>query len=149
MTWQIAKGILIPKKKDIKIGKDLRPIMLQPNIYKIFSGVLGSKIHDFAKDNKIWSDEQRGYTNLNGTMLNLSMIQAAKDNISRHRSSNEFLSLFVDVQNAFGAVEYKQMITILFGLGLPKKICVLIWGIMKAGVMIFSHEKTKNNVPQS
>ena len=56
MTWQIAKGILIPKKKEIKIGKDLRPI--QPNIYKIFSSVLRSKIHDFAKDNKIWSDEQ-------------------------------------------------------------------------------------------
>jgi len=147
--WQIATSILIPKKPVLKEGKDLRPIMLQCSLYKVYSGILGSKIHDFAKTHGIWSDEQRGFTNVNGTLLNLFLLQFAKDSFKRNKRKDSTLNtLFVDVQNAFGAVEYKQLIAIMFGLGFPRSLCEILWSILKGGAMIFSFEGKEVDILQ-
>eukprot|EP01127_Copromyxa_protea_P008695 TRINITY_DN199_c1_g1_i11.p1 TRINITY_DN199_c1_g1~~TRINITY_DN199_c1_g1_i11.p1 ORF type:complete len:1067 (+),score=94.52 TRINITY_DN199_c1_g1_i11:650-3850(+) len=139
--WQTANSILLAKKPVLKEGKDLRPIMLQCSMYKVYSGVLGRKIHDFAKRHGIWSDEQRGFTNVNGTLLNLFLLRFARENYKRRQRANKNLfALFVDVQNAFGAVEYKQLIAIMFGLGFPRSICEVVWSILKGGAMRFSFE---------
>eukprot|EP01129_Flabellula_baltica_P005750 TRINITY_DN20_c1_g1_i1.p1 TRINITY_DN20_c1_g1~~TRINITY_DN20_c1_g1_i1.p1 ORF type:complete len:1239 (+),score=202.34 TRINITY_DN20_c1_g1_i1:142-3858(+) len=147
--WQVADTCLIPKAKELKSGKDVRPINLQSTIYKIFSAILGKNLFNFAQENDMWSDGQRGFVHSYGTMLNLSMLQFAKDNILRSRGGKSLLALFVDIQNAFGAAEYKQLVTVLFGLGLPKRICMLIWNICRGGLMKFSFSSKKIFVPQS
>jgi len=148
MLWQTANAILIPKKEVLTEGKDLRPIMLQCNIYKMFAGIIGKKIHTYAKKHKIWSDEQRGFTDVNGTMLNLFLLQFAKENLRRNRQGKSLYVLFTDIQNAFGSLEYKQLIAILYGLGIPRGLCELIWAILRGGAMKFSYKESTISVLQ-
>ena len=148
LSWQLAKGTLLPKKAEMTCGKDVRPIMMGQNLYKVFSGILGAKMLKFAKENGIWSDEQRGFTDVNGCMVNLSMLQFARDNARRKKGNTEMYTLFVDIQNAFGSLEYQQLIFILMGLGFPREIATLMWGMVKAGAMLFQKEEQMNVVLQ-
>ena len=148
LKWQLAKGTLLPKKAEMTCGKDVRPIMMGQNLYKIFSGILGAKMLKFAKRNGIWSEEQRGFTDVNGCMLNLSMLQFAKDNARRRKGNTVMYTLFVDIQNAFGSLEYQQLLLVLTGLGYPKKITMLLWGMLKAGAMMFEKNKKMYTVLQ-
>ena len=140
ISWQLAKGTLLPKKQNLECGKDVRPIMMGQNLYKIFSGILGSKLLGFSNRTGIWSDEQRGFTELNGCMMNLSILQFARDNIRRNPGSHELYTLLVDIQNAFGSLEYHQLIAVLMGLGFPRDIGKLLWGMLRAGAMLFERD---------
>eukprot|EP01129_Flabellula_baltica_P013308 TRINITY_DN6151_c0_g1_i5.p1 TRINITY_DN6151_c0_g1~~TRINITY_DN6151_c0_g1_i5.p1 ORF type:complete len:832 (+),score=105.08 TRINITY_DN6151_c0_g1_i5:2564-5059(+) len=148
--WQMAKSVLIPKAKIPTEGKHVRPVNLQCNLYKLISSLMSRKISEFTQSRGWWSDEQRGFISQNGTMINLFLLQFAKDNIRRNaRSRRKLYSLFVDIQNAFGAVEYKQLIYVLYGIGIPKHICMLIWNCLKGGIMTFKFEEKTEYINQS
>ena len=60
-TWSESKTVLIPKINKPSI-KDLRPIALTNILYKVFMGILKTKIENHIKDTENESEIQAGFT---------------------------------------------------------------------------------------
>jgi len=133
--WKISAGIFLKKIKDPTEGKHIRPIALQSCLYKIFSRILADNLRKFTRiSQNIWSDNQRGFRETNGCVVNVNLLRCAVDNARRNQTALRVV--FTDIANAFGSVEHCQQMKVLAGLGIPKSVCDLVWICITGSTMV-------------
>eukprot|EP01119_Soliformovum_irregulare_P020421 TRINITY_DN6605_c0_g1_i2.p1 TRINITY_DN6605_c0_g1~~TRINITY_DN6605_c0_g1_i2.p1 ORF type:complete len:1195 (+),score=157.48 TRINITY_DN6605_c0_g1_i2:250-3834(+) len=124
-SWRDGVGCAIPKVPNPTLAKDVRLIILQRTIYKLFSACLTQRLLAFCAHSGQLSTDQRGFRPVNGCQANIFMMNAAVDDLLRRRSGAIFGMLF-DVVNAFGSVEHEQLIWTMNRMLVPLFITRLI-----------------------
>ncbi len=128
--WKMGVAYTIPKKDVVEQPKDLRLVIVQNTIYKIFSSVISNDIMDFSHKNRILDNNQRAYQkNIPGTDLNCFLLKETYEDIKRNRKGLS-INTFFDISNAFGSIEHKQLMAILINIGFPETLCDLICNII-------------------
>ena len=72
-TWSKSKTVLIPKKNNPTV-KDLKPIALTNATYKLFMGILKSKMETHIQEIRQNSEAQAGFTRHRRIADNLSIL---------------------------------------------------------------------------
>lgn len=106
--WKQSITTLIPKndRGDLKCLANRRPVSCQQTVYKVYSGVINTRLEEWSTRNKLTSDEQAGFQRgVNGCMNNVFAI-------------NEVLqsggyAMFADVAQAFNRLPHEHIKRVL------------------------------------
>lgn len=135
--WKTSRTIPIYKKGDASEYGNFRPISLLPTMYKIFSGILSSRI--MATSMKLgWiSPEQKGFLpGVRGiqehTHLLHTVIEQAK------QSKREMVVAWLDLSNAFGSIPHPILNCLFQSLPLPDELRRILSDIYSNNIMEFS-----------
>jgi hypothetical protein len=132
--WKMAKVILIYKPSTTPLPEadeqarrlqinNWRPISLQPTIYKIFSGILASRLRTWAATRHLISPEQKAVASNGCTEHNFLLDSLASH---AHLSKSDLHIAFLDISNAFGSVPHFVIDATLRHLHAPRAYTDLI-----------------------
>ena len=106
-SWYTSKTVLVPKTKKPTV-KDLRPIALTNATYKLFMGILKTKIEHHIRYIKEESEVQAGFTKNRRISDNLIVLDyCVKESFKRKK--NLYL-ISIDFQKAFDSIKRDTLI---------------------------------------
>ena len=105
--WKKSKTNLIEKKTK-PTEKDLRPIALMNSSYKIYMGIIRTKIENHLKNNNLMNELQSGSTEKRRTTDNLFVLKYCIDENYRNKKPLRVIS--IDFKKAFDSINRKRMI---------------------------------------
>jgi hypothetical protein len=134
--WKTSKTVPIYKKGDSSEYGNFRPISLLPTMYKIFSGILSSRIMATATKLGWISPEQKGFLpGVRGiqehTHLLHTVIEQAK------QSKREMVVAWLDLSNAFGSIPHPILNCLFQSLPLPTELRRILGDIYSNNIMEF------------
>ena len=141
-SWLQSKTVMVPKRKKPNV-KQLRPIALTNASYKLFMGIIKTKIEDHMREIKQQSELQAGFTGKRRITDNLFILQYCI-----HESFNKKNPLFlisIDFAKAFDSISRNKLIEVLMKYKIHPYIIDII-------VQIYSKDVTNiffNNSLQS
>ena len=122
-TWRDSKTILIHKKEETIIPSNFRPISLLNTLYKLYSGILSSKLVSIATANDWISKEQKGFLpGVRGIQEHTYVLESAIQE-SKKKKNNLFIT-WLDSSNAFGSIP--QLFQLFDSLHIPLKIILIL-----------------------
>ena len=134
--WKTAKTILIHKKGNTDEMSNFRPISLLSTIYKLFSGVLTSKLTQVAQNNKWLSAEQKGFLpGVRGIQEHTQLLQTVVDNAQRNKTG--FSITWLDLTNAFGSLPHAFLQELFSSLPIPARLREILNDIYTENVSNF------------
>uniref|UniRef100_H3GYD4 Reverse transcriptase domain-containing protein n=1 Tax=Phytophthora ramorum TaxID=164328 RepID=H3GYD4_PHYRM len=113
--WKVGFVRLIHKKGDPGDPENWRPICLQTAIYKLYSGLLATRLSRFLENNNLLPMAQKGFRAFNGCHEHNFVATTLLDQTRRlHRRLYE---VWYDLRNAFGSVNQDMLWYVLRLLG--------------------------------
>ena len=106
-TWTESKTVLIPKKNKPTV-KDLRPIALTNATYKLFMGILKSKMEKHIREIRQDSEVQAGFTRHRRIADNLFILDYCVATSFKNRKEMYLIS--VDFAKAFDSIKRSTLI---------------------------------------
>ena len=106
-TWTESKTVLIPKKNKPTV-KDLRPIALTNATYKLFMGILKSKMEKHIREIRQDSEVQAGFTRHRRIADNLFILDYCVATSFKNRK--EMYVISVDFAKAFDSIKRSTLI---------------------------------------
>ncbi|GFT57464.1 retrovirus-related Pol polyprotein from type-2 retrotransposable element R2DM, partial [Nephila pilipes] len=103
-AWKSSNCILIPKKGDLALIDNWRPISLSNSIYKLFTKCLARRLQDWCGMHDILSPCQKGFTPFDGVVEHNFVIGQHLE-IARRSHTESFL-VWLDISNAFGSIPH-------------------------------------------
>ena len=139
--WKSANTILIHKKGDTSDISNFRPISLLTTLYKIFSGIISSRITDVAVKYNWISKEQKGFLpGIRGIQEHTQLLQILVDEAFRAKSR---LSItWLDLRNAFGSIPHRFLFELFKSLPIPDSLRGLLVDIYTESTTKFMVGKT-------
>ncbi|KAE9045926.1 hypothetical protein PR001_g4764 [Phytophthora rubi] len=117
--WKLGFVRLIHKKGDPSQPNNLRPICLQPIIYKLYSGLLARRLSRFLELNDLLPMAQKDFRAFNGCHEHNFVATTLLDQSRRlHR---KLYQVWYDLRNAFGSLPQELMWRVLRDLGVDRR----------------------------
>jgi len=117
-AWHDVSLKLLPKKGDLSLPKNYRPISLLDVLSKILSSIMVSRMNDHLEKNGL--QEQAGFMKGRGCSDATATLKMTLQNL-RAANQDSFV-LFVDIVKAFDSVNRDMLWKILEKYGIPEKI---------------------------
>ena len=135
-AWKRSRTVSIHKKGPTDDLSNFRPISLLPTVYKIFSGILCSRITSVASDLAWLSAEQKGF--LPGVLGIQEHTQVLQMAVEEAKSARRKLAIaWLDLRNAFGSIPHAILNLLFDSLPLPQTLKSLLRGIYADNIMDF------------
>jgi hypothetical protein len=116
-TWHNVSLKLLPKKGDLSLLKNYRPISLLNVLSKILSSIMVSRMNDHLEKKGL--QEQAGFMKGRGCSDATATLKMTLQNL---RAANQIsFVLFVDIVKAFDSVNRDMLWKILEKYGIPEK----------------------------
>eukprot|EP00731_Ephydatia_muelleri_P036820 Em0330g3a len=125
--WKRSAVTLLPKGGDGSIIRNWRPICLQNNIYKLYSGAIARRIADWAISSGAILPSQKGFLPYDGCVEH-SFVLRSLINDSRRRKRNILLA-WLDLRDAFGSVSHELLLLMMSRIGLCGKTLEIVGDI--------------------
>lgn len=134
-SWRECKVKMIPKTEGEYVEIDcFRPIAVTEISYKIMGSILKGRLIKFAEENKLFLEEQKGFTRNKRMEENLLHIQIATETAIKRKQKLYITS--IDIKKAFDMVRRNSLVDTLKKLGLMRKMVDVIQ-------RIYEHEETR------
>ena len=130
-TWSESKTVLIPKINKPSI-KDLRPIALTNILYKVFMGILKTKIENHIKDTENESEIQAGFTKKRRICDNLFILNYCIDQSFKNKKALYLIS--IDFTKAFDSIKRDKLIYVLKKYKINHEIIDIIYQIYSSDI---------------
>ena len=117
-SWKQSRTIMIHKKGDTDDPSNFRPISLLSTLYKLYSGILASRLTRIATSHGWLSAEQKGFLpGVRGIQEHTFLLQTAIDEAKKNYGD---LSIaWLDLTNAFGAIPHPVLGQLFQSLPIP------------------------------
>ena len=117
-SWKQSRTIMIHKKGDTDDPSNFRPISLLSTLYKLYSGILASRLTKTATSHGWLSAEQKGFLpGVRGIQEHTFLLQTAIDEAKKNYGD---LSIaWLDLTNAFGAIPHPVLGQLFESLPIP------------------------------
>ncbi|GFT04319.1 retrovirus-related Pol polyprotein from type-1 retrotransposable element R2, partial [Nephila pilipes] len=126
-AWKSSNCILIPKKGDLALIDNWRPISLSNSIYKLFTKCLARRLQDWCGMHDILSPCQKGFTPFDGVVEHNFVIGQHLE-IARRSHTESFL-VWLDISNAFGSIPHNILFAAMASVGIDPDFIQLITNI--------------------
>jgi ribonuclease HI len=113
--WQGAIFSLISKTLAPLSMHDQRPIASECTKYSIFTTVVNSLLDQATEDHCLIDDAQEGFRRHRSTRRQLSKLRTILEQHSKEKSQS--VVLYLDIKNAFNAVNHRAVLALLEGYG--------------------------------
>jgi exonuclease III len=120
--WHDVTLKLLPKKGDLSLPKNYRPISLLDVLSKILSSILGNRINSHLELHGL--KEQAGFMKSRGCADATSSLKITLQNLQA--ADQDSYVLFVDIVKAFDSVNREMLWQILEKYGIPKETISVI-----------------------
>ena len=135
--WKTSRTIPIYKKGDAGDYGNFRPISLLPTMYKIFSGVLASRIMNVAISHGWMSAEQKGFLpGVRGIQEHTHILHTSIEEAKHSR--RDLTIVWLDLCNAFGSIPHDVLNTLFASLPLPDELRGILHDIYANNIQEFS-----------
>ena len=135
--WRTSRTVPIFKKGDPTDFSNFRPISLLPTIYKIFSGVISSRIMAIATRLGWMSPEQKGFLpGVRGIQEHTHILHAVIEESKRKRK--DMVIAWLDLSNAFGSVPHPILNSLFQSLPIPEELRKILNDIYSQNIMEFA-----------
>lgn len=121
--------ILIPKKGDLALSENYRPITCLPSAYKILTSTIAHKIRKHLNENQIMAWEQNGSKKRGRGSKELLAIDNAITKQAKKKSKNISMA-WIDYQKAFDSVPHSWLLEILAIYKIHPKVIRLLKSLM-------------------
>ena len=135
-SWKTSRTVPIYKKGDSTKYENFRPISLLPTMYKIFSGILNTRLLNVATSLGWISAEQKGFLpGVRGIQEHTHLLQAARDEATRLKK--DLVITWLDLTNAFGSIPHAILDELFKSLPIPEILRKVFSDIYSRNVMEF------------
>jgi len=135
-AWKRSRTIPIYKKGDPSDYSNFRPISLLSTLYKLFSGVLSTRLCAVAADLGWLSPEQKGFLpGVKGIQEHTQLLQTAVEETTFKRRTMSVV--WLDLCNAFGSVPHAVLEELFKSLPIPDDLRRLLVDIYEGNLMDF------------
>lgn len=107
-SWKHSRTILIHKKGDLDNPSNWRPIALCRTIFKIFTGLLATRLTEWLIRNDLLHNGQKGFLPYDGVMEHNYILQHRLREARRRNRPDVFLAC-VDFSDAFGSIPHQAI----------------------------------------
>ncbi|GFS72469.1 retrovirus-related Pol polyprotein from type-1 retrotransposable element R2, partial [Nephila pilipes] len=114
-SWKQSSCVLIPKKGDLSLIENWRPISLSSTIYKLFTKCLTRTLQDWCETHGVISNCQKGFTPFDGVVEHNFVIG---QHMELARRSHSDIFVWLDISNAFGSVPHEVLFKALSNHGI-------------------------------
>lgn len=124
--WKHFKTVLIPKpdKDNYREINNWRPIALLSTLYKIFAGIIFSRIISWVNENRLLHPFQKAIAETEGCAQHAFTITGI---IEHSKSTSSTVKLaFLDIADAFGSIPHEYIFGLLERIGLHKSFVQII-----------------------
>ncbi|GBN04875.1 Retrovirus-related Pol polyprotein from type-1 retrotransposable element R2 [Araneus ventricosus] len=140
-VWKKSTTILLPKKGDISLPCNWRPIALSSTAYKLFTKCLAARLSTWCEQYNILSPCQKGFTPHDGILEHNFVLQQSLEQARLQRK--ELCIAWLDVTNAFGALPHSAIFEALTAAGTGEQFVDVIRDIYSnASTQILSGQST-------
>ncbi|CAL8079908.1 unnamed protein product [Orchesella dallaii] len=123
-SWKTSQTILIHKKGDPLNLANWRPISILRTLYKLYSGLLTTRVTDWILKNTILSPAQKGFMPFDGVFEHNFILQKyMKD--AKFAGKDIFIA-WLDFADAFGSVPHDAPVAALTHYGAGDDICEIV-----------------------
>lgn len=135
--WKSSRTVPIHKKGDTSDLSNFRPISLLPTMYKIFAGVISSRLMKVATNEGWISPEQKGFLpGVCGIQEHTHLLHAAIEE-AKHSKRNLVIA-WLDLSNAFGSIPHGVLGKLFESLPIPTQLRDVLRDIYENNVMDFA-----------
>lgn len=136
-AWKTSRTVPIYKKGDPSDYGNFRPISLLPTMYKLFSGIINSRLVDVASSMGWISPEQKGFLpGVRGIQEHTFLLQTARDIAVRLRKN--LIITWLDLLNAFGSIPHAILEELFGSLPIPPVLRGLLSDIYRDNTLEFA-----------
>ncbi|MFO0089556.1 MAG: RNA-directed DNA polymerase, partial [bacterium] len=136
-AWKTARTVPIYKKGDPSDYGNFRPISLLPTIYKLFSGIINSRLLDVASSMGWISPEQKGFLpGVRGIQEHTHLLQTLRDVAVRLKL--DLIITFLDLLNAFGSIPHAILEELFESLPIPPVLRRILVDIYEGNTLEFA-----------
>ena len=122
-SWALSKTVMVPKKKKPTI-RDLRPIALTNATYKLFMGILKTKVEHHIRQIQQESEVQAGFTKNRRLADNLYILDyCIKESFKKKKP---LYVIAIDFSKAFDSIKRDTLIQVLKKYSMHPKIIDII-----------------------
>lgn len=122
--WKRSMTILIPKTDKPTDVSQWRPISLCSTIAKLYAACLARTIQDWAEENGIIDNAQKGFRPYDGAFENNYVVQSKIQNAKMQ--NKEICLISLDISNAFGSVRHDDLIDAIRKSGAGEHVAEII-----------------------
>ena len=135
-SWKSSRTVLIHKKGDKTLPSNFRPISLLSCLYKIYTGILASRLTPLAVDLGWISTAQKGFLPaVRGIQEHHFTIQSCIDDaLLRHTN---LAVVWMDLRNAFGSIPHQFLGALFEVLPIPADLRRVLTDIYQSNTMEF------------
>ncbi|GFU25986.1 transposon TX1 uncharacterized 149 kDa protein, partial [Nephila pilipes] len=145
-SWKQSSCVLIPKKGDLSITENWRPISLSSTIYKLFTKCLTRTLQEWCETHGVISNCQKGFTPFDGVVEHNFVIGQHME-LARRSHSDIFL-IWLDISNAFGSIPHEVLFRALSNHGIDSDFVDIIRDIYNnTFTQILSNEGPTETIP--
>ena len=119
--WKLSTLLPLPKKGDLKLATNWRPIMLRDAAAKIVTLIFGLRIGKIYE--RVGRESQCGFCNHRGTVDGIVNVKSVVQ--LRREAGLPTWALWVDLRKAFDTVSRKMMVLVLAKYGVPPRLCAI------------------------
>ena len=113
--WMGALCGLIPKVPAPLLMTDQRPVASECTKFIITTTIYNDRLKQTAEDHQLLDDAGEGFRRYRSTRRQLSKLRAILDQLSRNKS--KAVVLYLDIKNAFNAINHRAIFEILEAYG--------------------------------
>lgn len=124
VSWKAARTILLHKKGPKEDLSNWRPISLSSVLYKVYSGLLATRLGKWASRTGAVSSVQKGFMPAEGCLEHNYLLQEALT--KSKESGSQLVVSWLDLRNAFGSVPHAAIFHVLRLHGLPPGLLDII-----------------------
>ena len=135
-AWKVARTIPIFKKGDPADFGNFRPISLLSTLYKLFSGVIASRLCTVASNNEWLSAEQKGFLPGAHGIQEHSMLLETAIGEAKHLKGNLTIC-WLDLANAFGSLPHDFLEELFVSLPIPIELQSILADIYQNNISQF------------
>ena len=108
--WETSKTKMMKKKKKPTV-EDLRPIALLNSSYKVFMGIMKTKIEEHLKENNAVNYLQAGFTSGRRATDNMFIMNyCIEESFTRKKP---LIAIFIDFSKAFDSIKREKLVETL------------------------------------
>ncbi|GFT29283.1 transposon TX1 uncharacterized 149 kDa protein [Nephila pilipes] len=145
-SWKQSSCVLIPKKGDLSITENWRPISLSSTIYKLFTKCLTRTLQEWCETHGVISNCQKGFTPFDGVVEHNFVIGQHME--MARRSHSDIFLIWLDISNAFGSIPHEVLFRALSNHGIDPDFVDIIRDIYNNSfTQILSNEGPTEPIP--